>query len=89
MAHTCHAPLCQVIVAPEMLMCRLHWYRVPRKLRNRVWATYRVGQCDDWQITREYARAASAAVTYVGLMEGVPLAAIRNARRVYSVLAPR
>lgn len=25
------------------LMCRKHWYLVPRKLRDRVWATWRSG----------------------------------------------
>jgi hypothetical protein len=25
-------------------MCRAHWYRVPRQLRDEVWATWRSGE---------------------------------------------
>ena len=34
--------LCQI--DPSRLMCRRHWYRVPKPLRDQVWATWRSGQ---------------------------------------------
>lgn len=70
MRHTCHAIACKRHVLPEMLMCRKHWFMVPRYLQLRVWATYRSGQCDDWQVTKAYCDAAQAAVRAVGQKEG-------------------
>jgi hypothetical protein len=46
-AHTCHAINCYTPVPPQMLMCKRHWYMVPKSIREAVWANYRVGQCDD------------------------------------------
>jgi hypothetical protein len=64
MAHTCHAIACEVPVPPAMLMCRPHWFRVPKSLRDRVWAEYENG------VTRAYCDAAKAAVTAVAEKEG-------------------
>lgn len=73
MAHTCHAIACNKPVAPEMLMCRAHWFSVPLALRNRVWSTYRDGQCDTFDPTSAYCQAAKAAVTAVAEKEGRPI----------------
>lgn len=73
MAHTCHAVECEISVAPEMLMCRRHWFMVPPRLRSRVWATYQSGQCEmesDVDPTRAYCEAAKAAVIAVAEKEG-------------------
>jgi hypothetical protein len=40
MSHKCPAPDCPARVADHMLMCRPHWYQVPRDLRNDVWAAW-------------------------------------------------
>lgn len=69
MAHHCHATACTVEVPPEMRMCRRHWRLVPRPLRDRVWATYRPGQCDDLHPSRAYCEAAKAAVEAVARWE--------------------
>jgi hypothetical protein len=53
-----------------MLMCRRHWFTVPQTLRNRVWATYRNGQCDDRNPSAAYCEAAKAAVITVAKVEG-------------------
>lgn len=71
MSHHCHATACRTTVPPAMLMCGKHWRMVPRDIQRRVWATYRVGQCDDQSPSAEYCDAASAAVTAVALKEGV------------------
>jgi len=70
-SHHCHATACKTEVPPEMLMCRKHWYMVPRELRMRVWATYRRGQCDDWKPSGAYCEAAKAAVIAVADKEGI------------------
>lgn len=64
-------------------MCRRHWFSLPRDLRNKIWRTYRVGQCDDWNITHEYAEAARECVTYIATKEGKT-----PDTRVYDLLDP-
>ena len=71
MAHTCHATNCKRNVPPTMLMCSFHWFKVPRKLRERVWATYRDGQCDSYDPSSAYCQAARAAVIAVAEKEGI------------------
>jgi hypothetical protein len=39
-SHICPGPACTVHVADHMLMCRPHWYQVPRMLRSAVWAAW-------------------------------------------------
>lgn len=67
--HHCHATGCLVRVNPEMLMCRRHWFMVPKALRDMVWSTYR-RQCDDMNPSAAYCQAAKAAVTVVAEREG-------------------
>ncbi len=40
----CPIPGCKVQIDPSRLMCRAHWYMVPKNMRDRVWATWRSGQ---------------------------------------------
>lgn len=70
MPHTCHATDCDVKVAPQMFMCRRHWYMLPKAMRDAIWRTYRPGQCDDWNISHEYAEAARAAVRFIAAKDG-------------------
>lgn len=42
-SHLCPAAGCRRQVSPDRLMCRPHWYRVPKPLRDAVWATWRSG----------------------------------------------
>lgn len=71
MSHHCHATACKTAVPPEMLMCRKHWYMVPKAVRARVLATYRPGQCDDWRPSAEYCEAAKVAVVAVAQRDGI------------------
>jgi hypothetical protein len=56
-------------VPPEMLMCRKHWYMVPKPIRDRVWAEYRHGQCDDKNPSAAWHSAADAAINAVATRE--------------------
>lgn len=67
--HRCHARGCTVATKPEMLMCRRHWFMVPKPLRDRVWATYRPGQCDDKDPSAAWLDAADAAIAAVTASE--------------------
>lgn len=42
--HYCHWIGCQKVVPPAMWGCKKHWYQLPKKFRNKIWATYRPGQ---------------------------------------------
>ena len=84
MGHTCHATGCKVNVPPEMFMCKNHWFSLPKQYRDEIWRTYRKGQCDDWQISSEYADAARAAIKYVADKEGV-----KPDVQVYDMLDPK
>ena len=44
---------------------------VPKQIRDRIWLTYREGQCDDMKPSREYLFAAKAAVEAVAKKEGI------------------
>jgi hypothetical protein len=44
MSHECHWPGCKVLVPPAMWGCKPHWFALPKRLRDRIWATYRRGQ---------------------------------------------
>lgn len=72
MSHVCHALKCNVPVPPEMLMCRKHWFMVPKNLRDEVWRTYRQGQEITKDPTGYYLDAMNAAINAVADKEGVP-----------------
>lgn len=42
--HHCHWPNCTKDVPPAMWGCKEHWFKLPKRLRDRIWATYRPGQ---------------------------------------------
>lgn len=51
----CYWNGCTVTVPASMLMCRRHWFALPRSLRNRVWSAYEPGQEENLAaITDEY-----------------------------------
>lgn len=43
-SHTCHWPGCTAQVPPAMWGCRRHWFQLPMRLRNKIWAAYVPGQ---------------------------------------------
>ena len=52
-AHTCHWPGCCTHVPPSMWGCKAHWFKLPKRLRDRILATYRPGQ----EITKDPSHA--------------------------------
>lgn len=70
--HTCHALNCEEHVPPRMHMCRTHWYMVPKKLRDALWAAYRPGQERTMSPSPEYLRAAAACIESVAVKESYP-----------------
>ena len=56
--HHCHWPGCKKQVPPAMWGCRYHWFRLPRYLRDKIWAAYRPGQEKDMRPSKEYLEVA-------------------------------
>jgi hypothetical protein len=43
-AGRCPVPGCEEEIDRTRLMCRYDWYRVPKRIRDRVWRTWRSGR---------------------------------------------
>lgn len=41
---SCPVTGCGRQISRSRLMCRRHWYQIPKQLRDRVWATWRSGE---------------------------------------------
>lgn len=54
MSHTCHAIACNAEVPPRMFMCRPHWYKLRKPLRDAIWNEYRAGQERDKSPSKRY-----------------------------------
>ena len=44
MSHTCHWPGCHKHVPPKLWGCSLHWFSLPKDIRDRIWNAYVPGQ---------------------------------------------
>jgi hypothetical protein len=58
-ASHCPVPGCGEQIDPSRLMCRRHWYLVPKHVRDLVWSTWRSGQ---GARSREHQDAVSTAI---------------------------
>lgn len=56
--HRCHWPGCDKFVVPAVWGCKTHWYKLPLRLRNKIWAAYRPGQEDTKTPSRAYIEVA-------------------------------
>ena len=63
--HHCHWPGCNEQVPPAMWGCRAHWFKLPKPLRDRIWATYDPGQEIDGSPTEAYLDAAEAVQEWI------------------------
>jgi hypothetical protein len=65
-SHLCPAPGCPQHVSADRLMCRPHWYAVPKPLRDAVWATWQSGRGAGTPAHTAAIRAAIAAISRTG-----------------------
>jgi hypothetical protein len=68
-AARCRIPGCPAQVGRRRLMCRPHWYQVPKPLRDLIWATWRSGA---GVLDPAYRRAIAQAVAAVQAATGRP-----------------
>ena len=57
-SHRCHWPGCEKIVPPAMWGCKKHWFKLPKRLRDRIWSNFTPGQEIDKSPSEEYLAAA-------------------------------
>lgn len=69
-AHTCHWPGCGEHVPPKLWGCRAHWYKLPKRLRDKIWATYRPGQEIDKNPSPEYLAVAREVQDWIATQYG-------------------
>lgn len=67
--HTCHWPNCTQRVPPARWGCRKHWFALPLRLRNRIWATYVPGQETTKSPSAAYIAAAKEAQQWIAERE--------------------
>lgn len=65
--HHCHWPGCPEQVPPAKWGCIGHWRKLPKYLRDRIWATYRPGQEDTQTPSRAYIRVAHDVQVWIAL----------------------
>lgn len=68
--HECHATGCDVEVPRHMFMCRWHWHRLPKALRDAVWAAYVPGQESRMDPSGEYLTVSRRAIEWLERLEG-------------------
>lgn len=56
--HHCHWPGCGRAVPPAMWGCKEHWMKLPKRLRDKIWETFRPGQEVNWSPSDAYIRVA-------------------------------
>ena len=64
-AHTCHWVGCTRQVPPALWGCKDHWFKLPKSLRDRIWATYKPGQEVTMTPSAEYLKAADDAEKWI------------------------
>jgi len=63
--HHCHWPGCEQQVPPAMWGCSYHWFKLPRPLRDQIWATYKPGQELAGTPSAAYVEAAKAVQAWI------------------------
>lgn len=69
-AERCPVEGCPKGRGDRQLMCRRHWYMVPKELRDRVWETARRMWADDEDGLEDWIEAKDAAIAAVEMREG-------------------
>lgn len=50
--------------------CKPHWFKLPKILRNQIWATYEIGQEVDGTPSDDYMKAALAVQHWIDTTDG-------------------
>lgn len=66
--HICQASGCARTIPHGMLMCKIHWYRVPLDIQRRVWRHFKPGAAKQ---SDEHRQAVRDAIQAVAQREGL------------------
>lgn len=58
-SHGCHWPGCTAQVPPAKWGCLVHWRKLPKRFRDRIWASYEPGQEQTMTPSTEYLEVAA------------------------------
>jgi hypothetical protein len=78
LATYCLVRRCRQLIDPSRLMCRQHWYLVPKGLRDLVWASWRSGA---GAFLRDHQDAVRLAIRLAGLRLRLPTRLARAGAR--------
>lgn len=62
--HNCRWVGCNKQVPLNMWACKIHWFKLPKSLRDAIWAGYRPGQEDDLNPSPQWVEADERAREY-------------------------
>ena len=65
--NVCHAVGCSAPIGQKALMCRDHWFMIPKGLRDKLWAE--LYSCPAGKATQSYLAAAKECITFVAHQE--------------------
>lgn len=54
----CYIPRCKKQVPRTRVMCKDHWFAVPKSIRDSVWENYKARNWREWKVAIDAARAA-------------------------------
>lgn len=63
--HRCHWPSCSIQVPPAKWGCPAHWFKLPKDIRDAIWAAYVPGQEERMDPSRAYREAAERAQSWI------------------------
>ena len=52
--HKCHWTGCNKQVPPAQWGCKEHWFKLPKRFRDRVWQSYQPGQEKTLRVSEDY-----------------------------------
>lgn len=67
--HHCHWPGCTKQVPPAMWGCKAHWFRLPGRLRAKIWRTFQPGQEVTMTPSAEYIAVAKEVQEWIKTQE--------------------
>lgn len=69
--HVCHWPGCGKQCPPAKWGCYKCWMKLPKRIRDRIWVAYRIGQERTRLVSREYVEAACASQEWIRANHGI------------------
>ncbi len=74
MKHSCHANQCTVPTPRNMLMCKNHWFKVPKDIQDKIWSAFKKNPSEEMRCKSvEYMESCAEAVEYIATLENLQI----------------